>query len=375
MRVCLPEQAIANLPVSLDSGGCLVVVNSQHQAQAVQESTLVSLVDKLDLALVMPTSGSTGTPKWALIPRRALEAAATISRARIGVADTWHLALSAGYIAGMMVAVRAHMAGAQLVQAHPDLSCLAPREGVNHISIVPTQLAKALADRDLGTRLARCETILVGGGRIPAELLRRGREAGMNLVTTYGMTETCGGVVYDGIALDQVRVEIIDKLIHIITPTAFAGYLHLESGTVTNQPAYLNDGLGRVETTDLGRIDSGKLTVLGRSDDVIKSGGIKINLTQVQQVADEIAADAGIDPSQVCIVGVEDEYWGNLVGLVTSAVLPKQWWQDAFRCRAASPGFDPRFIPKRVLTGQVLPRLPSGKLDRIKASELLRRDQ
>ena len=162
-----------------------------------------------DTALVIVTSGSTGEPKAAELTGAALLASARAALARIGAwpGERWLCCLPTGHIAGLQVLVRSLVADtAPLVCAPSDTAAItaaaAGLAGCAHASLVPTQLRRLL---DGGADLSGLRTILLGGAAPPAGLLADARAAGARIVTTYGMTETCGGCVYDGVPLDGVE--------------------------------------------------------------------------------------------------------------------------------------------------------------------------
>ena len=205
--------------------------------------------------------------------------------------------------------------------------------------------------------------MLLGGAAAPASLLAAARAAGVPVVTTYGMTETCGGCVYDGMPLDGVRVKIgDDERIWIGGPVLFSGYRGAESAP----------GDDWFRTGDLGRLDdSGRLTVRGRADDVINTGGHKV-------VPGEVAAALESCPGvrDVAVVGQPDPEWGERVVAVVAPSDP-----------ADPPGLEllrlhvrgrlPRYAaPSRVVMVDAVPMLPSGKHDIVRLrQELLRREQ
>src|SRR5690606_8130710 len=109
-----------------------------------------------------------------------------------------------------------------LAPHHADLVAVAERgDDAACVSLVPTQLRRLLDD---GVDVSRFATILVGGGPATGDLLDRARRAGARLVTSYGMSETCGGCVYDGLALDGVEVEVVADRIRLRGPVLFSGY-------------------------------------------------------------------------------------------------------------------------------------------------------
>jgi o-succinylbenzoate---CoA ligase len=306
-----------------------------------------------DVAVVIATSGSTGQPKGVELTAAALRASAASSLRRIGArpGQRWLCCLPGFHVAGIQVLVRSLLAGTDpVVSGRIDAGVIAAA-GCAHVSLVPTQLRRLL---DTGAPLAEFDSILLGGSAPAPGLLDQARAAGARIVTTYGMSETCGGCVYDGAPLDGVRVEIGDGgLIRIAGPVLFAGY----------RPGNASAGIldhGWFRTSDLGSLDAeGRLTVRGRADDVINTGGEKVVPGEIEAVLGTID---GV--KDVVVVGVPDEEWGELV---TAFVVPADPARppDLDRLRAHARGRLARYAaPRRMLLLAEVPTLPSGKPDR-----------
>jgi len=312
-----------------------------------------------DAAVVVATSGSTGRPKGVVLSRSALLASAAATRDRLGGAMPWTLALPAHYVAGLMVVVRALASGSPLTRVASDLHDV-PADATGAISIVPTQLVRALGTADALTRLRRYDAILLGGAAAPAGLLQRAASEGLRIVTTYGMSESCGGCVYDGRPLTGVGIELdADARVRISGPMLFSGYRLRPDLTA---PVLVE---GRLLTQDRARWDGDRLTVLGRIDDVVLSGGVNVDLAAVQAAVDAVAHDHRRPPAAV--VGVPDAEWGvRIVLVVEQPALDLEWWQDALRERLSAPA-----LPRRLAPVSRLPRLASGKIDRAGLSSLL----
>ncbi|WP_250448661.1 AMP-binding protein, partial [Actinotalea sp. C106] len=169
------------------------------------------------------------------------------------------------------------------------------------------------ADAPTLAALSRLDAVLIGGAATPPALVEAARERGLPLVLTYGMTETCGGCVYDGRPLDGVEVEVDDDGIRLAGPMLARGYLarpDLDAAAFTTA-----DGRRWFRTRDLGILEGGRLTVLGRSDDVLVTGGVKVAPAAVE------AALVGVPGvGEVCVVGVPDAEWGQAV---TAVVVPR----------------------------------------------------
>jgi len=177
-------------------------------------------------AVVVGTSGSTGVPKGVELSAAALRHSARASLDRVGArpGERWLCCLPVTHVAGLAVLVRSLVSGTEPVLAERADAGTVAASGCAHVSLVPTQLQRLLAHGR--TPLAGFSSVLLGGAATPPGLLEAGRDAGVPVVTTYGMTETCGGCVYDGVPLDGVRAEVRDDgRIWITGPVLFSGYL------------------------------------------------------------------------------------------------------------------------------------------------------
>jgi o-succinylbenzoate---CoA ligase len=304
---------------------------------------------------VVATSGSSGTPKQVVLSRDAVLASARASAARLGGSGPWVLALPSSYVAGLNVVVRSLVAGHRPVL----LGERAPREAViadGFLSLVPTQLHRWLDSADDADALARLSAVLVGGGPVDASLKERARDAGIRLVATYGMAETCGGCVYDGLPLDGVGLALAtDGRVRLSGPTLFEGYLDDAAATAE----VLVDGW--FHTSDAGRLDEdGRLQVLGRVDDMVVSGGVNV---PAAAVAARLREHPQVRAAEV--LGVADLEWGNRV---VAVVVGDLGLDDA---RAWVGEKHPRsWAPREVVVVPTLPMLANGKVDRLAVREL-----
>lgn len=303
-------------------------------------------------AVVMLTSGSSGdTPKAALLSHDALAAAAaaTITALGLETGDTWLCALPVHHIAGFMTLVRSMHAGSEPVFAAPGTDRLEPA-GAAAVSLVPTMLARLVASR---TDLTPFRVVLVGGGPAPPGPIRAARAAGVKVVTSYGMTETCGGFVLDGIPVPGARVKVAaDGEILVQGPMLTSGYRLDPVGT----RAALRDGW--FHTGDVGAIDeAATLHVVGRRDDVIVTGGEKV-------VPSDVERALGSHPAlrEAVVVGVPDDEWGEAVVAFVVADGPSP---STAELQALVARHGPRhWVPKEIRVTDDLPRLASGKPDR-----------
>lgn len=344
--------------------------------------------------VVLTTSGSTGQPKRVQLSAEALRAAAAATHARLSGPGRWLLALPTQHIAGLQVLIRAAFADTRAValdlrsgfdtaqfgaaarevaarrghlarQGYPVQRC--------YTALAPTQLARLLAG-DPGS-LTCFHAVLVGGAAAPADLVRRARMAGVAVVTTYGMTETAGGCVYDGWPLEgtQVRVSTTTQArwaarqeepasvesgdtgrIEIAGPMLASGYLDDPAQTA----AAFREGW--FVTSDIGQVDRrGRLRVLGRADDVIVTGGVNVAPAEVEAVLTGLPGVA-----QACVVGLPDPEWGERVAAAVVPADPARPPDPATVRAAARDLLSGAQAPKEVIVVTELPLLGVGKPDR-----------
>ena len=323
-------------------------------------------------AVVVGTSGSTGEPKGVELSAAALRHSARASLDRLGARpdERWLCCLPATHVAGLAVLVRSLVSGTEPVLAErADAATLAAGAGSGcaHVSLVPTQLQRLLQEGNPPGPLAGFSSVLLGGAAAPAGLLAAARAVGVPVVTTYGMTETCGGCVYDGVPLDGVRVAVrgASGRIWIGGPVLFSGYRGQRDGAAALRRNWFRTG-------DLGRLDSsGRLTVRGRADDVINTGGHKV-------VPGEVAAALQTCPGvkDVAAVGQPDPEWGQRVTAVVVPADPEDPpTLELLRLHVRERL--PRYAaPSKVVMVDAVPMLPSGKHDIVRLrQELLRREQ
>jgi O-succinylbenzoic acid--CoA ligase len=335
-----------------------------------------------DAAAIVSTSGSTGQPKGVVLSRAAIRASVAATHDRLGGPGDWVLALPPHYVAGLMVLARGLVAGTTVATARPDLTDLPAVASTlterRYLSVVPTQLARAARQPDLVAALASFVAVLVGGAPADPTLLDHLRSVGVPLVTTYGMSETCGGVVYDGRPLRGVDVRVGDGgvgdggvddggvddgggRITLGGGTLFSGYRLRPDLTA----AALVDG--RLLTQDRGRWRGDRLEVLGRLDDVVISGGLNVDLAEVERLARPWCAPRGHD---LAVLGLPDAEWGTAVVAVTDADGTLADLQDFLS------DFVPTYaVPRELVRLEALPRTSSGKIDRQSLRSLIKRSR
>ena len=302
-----------------------------------------------DISLLVATSGSTGTPKEIGITAAALLASANASNKYLGAStsNTWSLLLPLTHIAGINVLVRA----LQLNTMPLDLrNHSGEYPQADFTAIVPTQLFSALnGNSDLLKHLQGAKAVLVGGAALSPALRAQGVAAGINIVTTYGMSETSGGCIYDGVALDGVAFEITDENRIKI------------SGTVLSDVEKVD---GWFVTQDLGKIVDGKLLVIGRADDVIISGGENISLSAVESELNKKFPDL-----QVAAFSTIDSKWGQALHVAA------QTSDENIKAQIAEVLVNVignYAKPKSVILLDKLPLIGIGKVDRISLAKMVK---
>jgi O-succinylbenzoic acid--CoA ligase len=290
-------------------------------------------------AIAIGTSGTSGTSKEIFLSTTAIISSARASNNFIGATpgQIWSLLLPLTHIAAVNVIVRSMELGTTPIDLR-DFDGDYPK--ANYTAIVPTQLFRALnGDQRLLKHLQSADTVLVGGAALTQSMRNQAELAGIKIVTTYGMTETCGGCVYDGKVLEGVEIEIRGGKICIKGPI-LASSISLDNGWY--------------ETSDLGEYDNNHLVVLGRSDDVIISGGENLSLNAVENSLGIAFPDV-----QFAAFAVEDPQWGQslqiaVVGTISEAQIVEHLEKDLGSFAK----------PKGIHHLTSLPLLGIGKVDR-----------
>lgn len=285
--------------------------------------------------LVIATSGSTGEPKRVVLSRDAMRASADATHARLGGPGQWELNLPPTYVAGVQVLYRTIRAG---------------DAARRYVSLVPTQLIRL---RSSWASLRSYDAVLVGGGPLDPIVRAEAESAGVPVVQTYGMSETCGGCVYDGLPLDGVEVNIeSDGQVLLRGPMLFDGY----EGEPERTAAAFRDGW--LVTNDLGHWASdGRLRVDARIDDVINTGGVKVPPIAVEQML------ARRFETDVAVVGIPDEEWGErVVAVMTRRDVSLSDVRDVVEPRT--------WAPRALVTVAEIPLLSNGKPDRLAIKRL-----
>jgi len=317
------------------------------------------------IGLVMATSGSSGEPRLVSLPHAAVGAAvaASVERLAAGSDDPWLLCLPVAHMGGMLVLLRARALGAPLLVGDFE-------PGAAFASIVPTQLARAVSS---GVDLSGFRALLVGGAALDPALLVDGAgldpaAAGLEpaaaaaralVVTTYGQTESCGGVVYDGVPLDGVSIRIGPAgEIELAGPTLMRGYRLSDDSPLTDDSPFTGDGWLR--TGDAGALlEDGRLVVHGRMDDAIVTGGEKVWPAEVERVLRACPSVA-----DVAVTGRPDAEWGSVVVAYVvphDPAAPPALEQLRALCASVVAAYK---APRALIIVEQLPRTASGKVAR-----------
>lgn len=309
------------------------------------------------VALIVNTSGSTGQAKEVGLSASALLESAKSANKFVGAksGQIWSLLLPLTHIAGINVLVRSMELGTVPIDAR-EVSGKYPF--ADFTAVVPTRLFRALnGDNDLLEHLISAQAVLVGGAALSVELRNAARDAGINVIETYGMTETCGGCIYNGIPLDGAEFEIDELGIISIASKSLAT-------TYLNAPEAWNERIrnGYFVTTDIGHLEDGKLVVTGRSDDVIVTGGENVSLAEVESVVKDTFS--GIDCAAFALA---DSQWGQSLQLaIAGDVKPEQSAINEYLTSKISRAAK----VKNFIYMAELPRTSLGKVDRARLAEI-----
>ncbi|MGH2640528.1 MAG: class I adenylate-forming enzyme family protein [Actinomycetota bacterium] len=308
------------------------------------------------VAIVMPTSGTAGEPKLVELHRVAVVVAVGRSAKRLGATPgaPWVCPLTPAHIGGLLVLLRGAILGAPVTmhERFDPERLVHDGEGAAFASVVPA-MVRRLVDSDLGLHGL---TLVVGGDGIEDETAARARARGATIVTTYGLTETCGGFTYDGVPLDGVQIRSdATGVIEVSGSTLMEGYRLDPAATGA---AFTTDGWLR--TGDVGTIDDeGHLSVQGRADHVIRSGAEKVWPEEVER-----ALSSHPKVGDVAVAGGPDPEWGSHVRALVVPARPEDP-PSLEELRAHGAERLARFkLPRELRLVEEIPRTSTGKVRR-----------
>jgi len=320
-------------------------------------------IDPEQAAIVVATSGTAGAAKLVEHSRAAVTAAVGLSFGALGPsvgqvtldpAEPWVACLTPAHVGGLLVLLR------ELIFASPvtvlerfDAATLVERAPAGaHVALVPAMLRRLV---EIDADLSALGVLLVGGGALDAELRDAAARLGARVVTTYGLTETCGGIAYDGRPFDDTQVRIDGGQVELHGPTLMGGYRHDPAATAT---VFALDGWLR--TGDAGAVDDdGLLVVHGRLDEAIRTGAETVWPQEVERVLRDHPKVA-----DVAVAGRPDPEWGERVVAFVVPADPKGP-PTLEELRAHASERIARFkAPKDLVLLSDLPRTASGKLRR-----------
>ena len=324
-----------------------------------------------DIALVLSTSGSLGHPKGVMLPAACMLASAHSAHEFLDGPGSWLLAVPVTSVAGVQVLVRSLTAQTEpvVLASIGGASGFDPAEFAKkawaldpslpaYCSLVPTQVARILEHPDATSALQGFDAVLIGGARLPESVAEQLDDAYVQWYSTYGMTETSGGLFYNGTALAGAHARLIDTdssgtgRIVLEGPMIARGYLADQSAS---EAAFID---GAHVTSDLGRIIDGRLEVIGRIDDVVQVGGVNVALASIEEILQRHCKEAAV-------LAEPDDTWGSSITAYVSepARSETEYLDEVERIlgRAARP--------RNVIEVRSIPHSPNGKPDR----EALRR--
>jgi O-succinylbenzoic acid--CoA ligase len=316
----------------------------------------LAIFEEPQISVVSLTSGTTSVPKAVVhTPQSMKNSVEAITQVlKLDSNDSWILCLSPAYIAGMAVLARAFLLQ-QNVHAFDkfdteSIAKIIEDKKPNLISVVPAQLKMLLDDN---VDLSGFKAILVGGAGTDPELLDRCEEMNYNVFRTYGMTETFGGICHDGITFPNTTAREVDGEIQLNTSSIFSSYRHDFNLTKSK---FTEDGW--FKTGDLGTAHNDyQISISGRSDDTIISGGIKINPAEIENILRKYINTPFVAG------GKDHEKWGQALSIVFENDIPKDATLQTIRT-LLSNDLDNKYLPLQTATVDTFQKTASGKIKR-----------
>lgn len=360
------------LPRALDRGDTIapypVGGTAHHHAvrRALGLEDAASPLEFDDIAVILATSGSTGDPLGVMHTRGSILASANGQRALrpFDRGCAWLCALPVASAGGFQTVLRAYLAGVTEPEAlactggsfaaheiAPAVARLRERAGSAAVatSLVPAQVHRCLADAAATEALASLDAVLCGGSATPRSLMEKATSHGIRLIPTYGMTETGGGVVYDGVPFPSAQVSIAPGGELLIGGDVVARGYRLRPEETRQR---FEDGVFR--TRDAGQVVEGHVSVIGRLDDIVQVRGTNVSLGAIEQA---LGGQPGV--SGAAVIAVPDDADGSrLIAFVIGSV-------DAGRAEShVREALGSAAVPAEIRGADSLPMLPNGKIDR-----------
>lgn len=377
-----PREVLAALREAF-SGGPAVAVRDARASRLAAQQTTTAVEAPEGTVLLITTSGSTGTPKTVVLSARALMASSNATHERLGGPGQWLLALPLTYVAGLNVVTRsiaANTTPAFMLPGPFDAELFLQAAGTleaerRYTALVPVQVQRVLdyleQEQVSATIAQRFDAILIGGQALEPELRTRAEQAGLTVIETYGSSETSGGCVYDGVPLEGVEIALdpVTSEVLISGPILAEGYL--EAPVLTAERFIEKDGVRWYRTGDAGSMENGKLTITGRLDRVVISGGLKISLDAAEDAATRVE---GVTDAYA--VHIPDSEWTVRAALVVVAdrvMLSSPERRDQLEAalyETVVSGLGRVAAPKVIVFVPQIPRLSSGKPDYVAMATL-----
>lgn len=336
-----PARLVAALEEAWSAGRAVALARPADRQALTAAIGSGATLARWEAAVVLGSGGSSGGRRWCVQPLEHLQASADATARWLGVqgidpAACLHLdPLPLHHVSGLLPLVRSRRWGGELRVLPPEwlrdpsllaAGCPLPRDRPALLSLVPTQLGRLMARPEGLAWLRGCGVIWVGGAALPAELAWEARRQRLPLAPCYGATETaamvcalpparflageggCGAPLADV----EMRLEAATGALEVHTARLSPGWL--EGGQLFSLPC---DGEGWWRSGDAGRLEAGALTVLGRLDGAIHSGGETVFPEQLEQRLQQQAIAAGLPLTAVLLLAESDPEWGErLVALV-----------------------------------------------------------
>lgn len=345
----------------------------------------------------------------------------------------WILAIPGQHIGGFLVILRSVLAGKRphllplsegfsghklaglIRQLEKRKTNITPPRTI-HISLVPTQIQRCLKEAESTDALKQLSQILIGGAATSQKTQKEIRKAGLKATYTYGMTETCGGCVYDGIPLPGSAIRLKSGRVYLQCSGMMTGYLDEPPGKglvrIPKQEKSEENGedIGYdwLKTNDLGQLTVGyggesesietqkeaekprlrRLEILGRIDRVAVCGGKKIPLGIVQNAIDKLGHTNPIGTASELapwlehsvVTKIPDTDWGEIVTVAVTATattelfpksLPSETLKENLqKLRTALEDTLPKhYLPRAIVFVAEIPLLANGKIDQIRLEQ------